>query len=195
MPADDDVVLPPPRGVQDDGPAGGPSPDVRRLVELPTPEQVAKEAFNRARAAARDRGARPGVTTRSPLAEQRSGARPGGRDPQMFGDVVGRLLAERGWTKDVSVGGVMGRWREVVGDDIADHATPRTFEDGVLVVQAHSTAWATQLEFLAPSILGRIASELGEGVVEELRVAGPATRSFSRGPRRVKGRGPRDTWG
>lgn len=194
MSSDEPVELPSPRGVPAVDP-GGPAPDVRELVELPPPQQVAKEAFNRARSAARDRGARPGVTTRSPLAEQRSGARPGGRDPQLFGDVVGRLLAERGWTKEVSVGGVIGRWRDVVGDDIADHATPLTFDEGVLVVQAGSTAWATQLEFLRPSLLGRLAEELGQGVVEELRVVGPTTRSFGRGPRRVKGRGPRDTWG
>lgn len=194
MAPDEPVELPQPRGV----PAvdlDGPAPDVRSLVELPSPQQVAKESFNRARAAARDRGARPGVTTRSPLAEQRSGARPGGRDPQLFSDVVGRLLAERGWSKEVSVGGVIGRWREVVGDEIAAHATPVTFDDGVLIVQAGSTAWATQLEFLRPSILGRLAQELGQGVVEELKILGPAARSFVRGPRRVKGRGPRDTWG
>ena len=194
MPADGPVELPRPRGVPARDP-DGPASDVRELVELPPPAQVAKEAFNRARAAARERGARPGVTTRSPLAEQRSGPRPGGRDPQLFGEVVGRLLAERGWTKEVSVGGVIGRWREVVGEEIAAHATPLTFDDGVLVVRAGSTAWATQLEFLRPSLLGRIAEELGQGVVEELRIVGPTTRSFGRGPRRVQGRGPRDTWG
>lgn len=194
MSSDGAVELPAPRGVPAVDP-DGPTPDVRALVDLPAPEQVAREAFNRARAAARARGARPGATKRSPLAEQRSGARPGGRDPQLFGDVVGRLLAERGWTKEVSVGGVIGRWREVVGEEIAEHATPLTFDEGVLVVQAGSTAWATQLEFLRPSLLGRLADELGQGVVEELRIVGPSVRSFGRGPRRVKGRGPRDTWG
>jgi predicted nucleic acid-binding Zn ribbon protein len=109
--------------------------------------------------------------------------------------LVGRLLREKGWTEEVSVGGVMGRWREVVGPEIADHCTPETFEDKVLVVRADSTAWATQLRLLVPTLRRRMAEEIGEGVVEEVTVLGPAGPGFRRGPRSVRGPGPRDTWG
>jgi predicted nucleic acid-binding Zn ribbon protein len=164
---------------------------------LTPPSEVARAALNRAKAAARARGLRPGSPSRrSPLAEPRSsGSGPGARDPQLLGALVGRLLREKGWTEEVSVGGVMGRWREVVGPEIADHCTPETFEDKVLVVRADSTAWATQLRLLAPTLRRRMAEEIGEGVVEEVTVLGPAGPGFRKGPRSVRGPGPRDTWG
>lgn len=165
--------------------------------ELTPASEVARAALNRAKAAARARGLRPGSPARrSPLAEPRtSGPGPGARDPQLLGAVVGRFLREKGWTEDVSVGGVMGRWREVVGAEIADHCVPETFEDKVLVVRADSTAWATQLRLLVPALLRRMSEEIGEGVVEEVTVLGPAGPGFRRGPRSVRGPGPRDTWG
>lgn len=168
---------------------------VRDVVELPAPAQVAREALNRAKAAARERGMRPGMPRKRADFTVRSGPGRDGRDPQLFGSTMSALLRERGWEEDVSVGGAIGRWREVVGDEIADHSTPEHFEDHVLHVRASSTAWATQLKLLTPQLLMRLAAELGEGVVSEVRVQGPVGRSFSRGQRSVKGRGPRDTWG
>ncbi|WP_125775644.1 DUF721 domain-containing protein [Antribacter gilvus] len=166
-------------------------------MPLTPPSEVARAALNRAKAAARARGLRPGAPARrSPLAEpHRERKGPNARDPQLLSEVVGRLLREKGWSAEVSVGGVVGRWREVVGPDVAEHCTPETFEDKVLVVRADSTAWATQLRLLVPTLLRRMAEEIGEGVVEEVTVLGPAGPGFRRGPRAVRGPGPRDTWG
>ncbi|BDZ42071.1 hypothetical protein GCM10025865_13700 [Paraoerskovia sediminicola] len=105
------------------------------------------------------------------------------------------FLSHRGWTPDVTVGGVIGRWREVVGDQVADHCEPESFDAGVLVVRADSTAWATQVKILVPRLLERLAQEVGDGVVSSVTVLGPVGHSFRRGPRTVRGRGPRDTWG
>jgi predicted nucleic acid-binding Zn ribbon protein len=159
--------------------------------------EVAREALNRAKAAARAKGLRPGnPARRSPLAEPRSGGKgPNARDPQLVTDVLARLLRDKGWTSDVSVGGVIGRWREVVGDQVADHCRPETFENKVLVVRADSTAWATQVRLLTPTLLRRLAEEVGEGVVEQVTVLGPAGPGFRRGRRSVRGPGPRDTFG
>lgn len=167
------------------------------VVELTPPAEVARQALNRAKAAARAKGLRPGQEPRRRILADppTSGARPGGRDPQLLGDVVAHLLRERDWVADVSVGGVVGRWREVVGDQVADHCEPETFEDKVLVVRADSTAWATQVRLLAPQLLERLAHEVGEGVVETVTVLGPAGPSFRRGKKSVRGPGPRDTWG
>lgn len=170
---------------------------VRELVDLPEPRLVANEALNRAKAAARVRGIRPGQTEARILAPEprRSGPGRDGRDPQLFADTLSSLLSQRGWVQDVSVGGVIGRWREVVGDEIADHCTPETFENRALLVRADSTAWATQLRLLAPQLLHRLATEIGDGVVEEVTVLGPVGPSFRKGRRTVQGRGPRDTFG
>jgi predicted nucleic acid-binding Zn ribbon protein len=125
----------------------------------------------------------------------RSGAHPDDRDPQPLEASLDRLVADRGWETDAAVGGAMGRWPAIVGPQIAEHSTPVSFADGELVVSAASTAWATQLRMLAPTLVRRLAVELGEGTVEKVTVLGPSAPSWKRGALRIKGRGPRDTYG
>jgi len=161
-------------------------------------EQAARSALMRARAVALGRGLRPGSRVKRwvpPVAPQVSGSGADDRDPQELGAGLHRLVSERGWTTDVAVGGVVGRWPVVVGEEVARHCAPETFADGVLVVRADSTAWATQFRLLVPTVLRRLAEELGEGVVDQVQVRGPAAPSWRRGGFRVSGRGPRDTYG
>jgi predicted nucleic acid-binding Zn ribbon protein len=170
--------------------------------------EVAREALASARNEARRRGLAPGrapaSTTRDDPAgrrrrrivnEQRSSAHPDDRDPQLLGPTLDRLVADRGWETDAAVGGVMGRWAAIVGPEVAAHATPQAFEDGELVVAADSTAWATQIRLLAPTLLARLAEELGAGVVTSVTVRGPSAPSWKKGLLAVRGRGPRDTYG
>ncbi|MBC7290758.1 MAG: DUF721 domain-containing protein [Actinotalea sp.] len=162
------------------------------------PSGVVVAALNRAKAAAEDRGLRPGAPVRRrvrPTEVQLSSAARDGRDPALVGDALARLATERGWSAELSVGGVVGRWREVVGDQVADHCAPETFDDGLLVVRTDSTAWATQVRLLVPQLLQRLEAELGPDVVREVKVLGPAGVHWGRGQRRVPGRGPRDTYG
>ncbi|MFC7401553.1 DUF721 domain-containing protein [Citricoccus sp. GCM10030269] len=192
------------------------TPDAPVPEREPSPDGVDDEpdaaivALNRVRQAAEARGE---VRRRRPAAggpggsgaERRDGGTgrgrrraPGGpdaRDPRMVGDVFGRLVAERGWSSPVAVGSVLSRWDELVGADIAVHCRPESFENTVVTVRCDSTAWATQLRLLTPALLQQFEKALGPGIVTSLRVAGPTAPSWRRGPRVVKGRGPRDTYG
>ena len=105
------------------------------------------------------------------------------------------MVVERGWQDRVASASVFGRWAELVGSDIAEHATPVSLRDGELTVAASSTAWATQLRTLQRQLLSRIAAGLGPHVVRRLKVQGPSAPSWRRGPRSAPGRGPRDTYG
>ncbi|MCU1432221.1 MAG: hypothetical protein JWP95_1326 [Actinotalea sp.] len=174
-----------------------PTRPVAEQLGLTPASEVARAALNRAKAAAQARGLRPGQpgTRRTVTPEQRSGAGRDGRDPALLGDTLARLAAERGWSDELSVGGVIGRWREVVGDQVADHCTPETFENGQLVVRTDSTAWAANLSLLVPQLRARLDQEIGEGVVSEIKVLGPSGPHWGKGQRRVPGRGPRDTYG
>lgn len=169
-------------------------------VELTPAHEVSAAALNRARSAARAKGLRPGSPGRrsrgwAEQAPDTSGPGPSRRDPALLGDTVSSLVDQWGWRAEISVGGVIGRWPEVVGEQIAEHCQPETFEDGVLVVRTDSTAWATQVRMLVPRLLGRLAEDLGPDVVREVKVLGPAGPGWTKGPRRVPGRGPRDTYG
>jgi predicted nucleic acid-binding Zn ribbon protein len=160
---------------------------------------LARDAMARARASARQRGAyRTSPTAaRAKRETKRRESQPfaGGRDPLAMSEAVETLLRRMGWTEQIEVSGVTGRWREVVGDQIADHCEPLGFDEGVLTVKASSTAWATQLTIMSGQIRHRINEEFGRDIVREIKVAGPTTRSWTKGPRTVKGRGPRDTYG
>lgn len=169
------------------------TPPVAEALGLTPPAEVARAALNRARAAARARGSSPGRRRRDGVPVPEGG--PTGRDPVLVGDTLNRLATERGWSTDLSAGGVIGRWRELVGDQVADHCEPELFADGRLQLRADSTSWATQVRLLTPQILARIAQEVGPDVVQEIRVLGPRGPSWGRGRRSVPGRGPRDTYG
>lgn len=171
---------------------------------------LARSALAAARAEARRRGLAPGRGQSVPVEpprpgertrwrrvapEERSGAHPDERDPQLLGPTLDRLVADRGWETDKAVGGVMGRWAAIVGPEVSAHVRPLAFTDGDLVLAAETTAWATQMRLLAPQLLARLAEELGAGTVTSVTVRGPGGPSWKKGRLSVRGRGPRDTYG
>ena len=190
---------------QPGSPEGGTEGDTGIEKEGDAADMAAASALARAREAARSKGLRPGSKPPRRRNANRSGISgdsgrdgPGGRDgrdPSLLGDQMDRLMLDRGWNVDVAVGSVMGRWPDIVGTEVATHCTPVTFSDGVLIVRADSTAWATQLRLMSSSILGRLETEVGKDAVTELRVQGPSAPSWTRGPRKSTGPGPRDTYG
>ncbi|MEU9009234.1 DciA family protein [Streptomyces sp. NPDC048479] len=128
----------------------------------------------------------------------RSGARADGRDPLPLGAAINRLITERGWETPAAVGGVMGRWPQIVGADLANHCVPQKYDEDerVLTVQCDSTAWATQLRLLAPRLVARLNEDLGQGTVRLIKVLGPGGPQRRYGPLRAPGSvGPGDTYG
>ncbi len=158
------------------------------------PSDIARAALEAARAAS---ASRPAPTRRRVAGPRRrwTGAHPGEDDPQPLARLVDSLVSTQDWTEHTRVGAVFGRWSALVGPDIAAHCRPETLTEGELLVVAESTAWATQLRLLAPTVLARLRANVGGDVVTRLRVVGPTAPSWKKGPRSVRGRGPRDTYG
>ncbi|GBE63988.1 UPF0232 protein [Mycobacterium sp. MFM001] len=124
-----------------------------------------------------------------------SGPGPDHRDPQPLGTAAREVAKKHGWSLRVAEGAVFGQWPSVVGEQIAEHATPTGLRDGVLSVSAESTAWATQLRIMQSQLIAKIAAEVGDGVVTSLKITGPVAPSWRKGPLHIAGRGPRDTYG
>jgi predicted nucleic acid-binding Zn ribbon protein len=171
-------------------PEGTRGPELARAVL--DAAKVRREASGWNRGTARGGSARRGAGKR---ARGYSGPGPDARDPQLFGTVLARLIKTRGWQQPAAEGTVFGAWERVVGPDLAAHCRPVKLVDGELTVEAESTAWATQLRLLTGRLLGQIGKQVGPNVVTRLHIHGPSTPNWSRGPRRVPGRGPRDTYG
>lgn len=170
-----------------------------RKAAGPAGDERARAAATR-RAYAGEARSDPQLLGRQPLGRQPrrrrgwSGPGPDERDPALLARAVDDVVGAQGWQDARVAGRLELRWPEVVGRDVAEHCRLIRLVDGDLLVQAETTAWATQLRLLAPRLLARIREET-DGAVRSVRVVGPTAPSWSRGPLRVKGRGPRDTYG
>jgi predicted nucleic acid-binding Zn ribbon protein len=65
---------------------------------------------------------------------------------------------------------VQSAWSEVVGDKIAEVATPVAERSGTVVVECESAVWAQELDLMQDSLLGALRERLGE--------TAPASLSF-----------------
>ena len=75
-------------------------------------------------------------------------------------------------------------WPQIVGEDLASHVSPETFDDGRLVLRAESTAWATQVRHLLPGLHRAVDDRVGRGVVREIVVLGPVGPTWKAGDRK-----------
>ena len=135
---------------------------------------------------------KPSTSRPSPSA---SSSHPDDRDPQTLDATLGRFVTDQGWQTEIRVHGVFTRWPAIVGAEVADHVVPESYVEGRLVVRTDSTAWATQMKLLAANVVRRLNEELGDGTIEVIDVLGPHVPRWTSGRFRVKGRGPRDTYG
>jgi predicted nucleic acid-binding Zn ribbon protein len=178
-----------------------PSPDRADGDPLEPPSQRSPDELAQAvlEAARVRRESRPPTQRRSAGGERRlrgySGPGPDPRDPAPLGEIIARLVKLRGWERPAAEARIFGTWDKIVGADLAAHCRPVKLADGELTIEAESTAWATQIRLLSKPMLNRIQAEVGRDVVRRIHVHGPVAPSWGRGPKRVRGRGPRDTYG
>ena len=117
-------------------------------------------------------------------------------DPQSLSSVLSELVTLRDWRQGIAEGSLFTEWVSVVGSDVGSHSTPISLIDGVLTVQASSTAWATQLTLMASTLLKTISSSAPGALVEEILVLPPGAPNWKKGIRTIRNsRGPRDTYG
>lgn len=64
---------------------------------------------------------------------------------------------------------VQACWEGTVGDAIAAAARPLAEHEGVLTVQCEAAVWAQELELMAPDLLARLNTALGEDRLHRLR--------------------------
>lgn len=118
-----------------------------------------------------------------------------GRDPMPVSGAFDHLTEEMGWMAPLAEADLLVRWREVVGDNIADHATPVGIVDETLTLVTDSSAWATQLRLMRNELIITLTEQLPEVTISQIVVRGPGAPSWKAGPKSVPGRGPRDTYG
>ena len=175
----------------------GPPDHLAGLAGMDLVRRTLEEARGAARSQGKDvgRGRKPAPRRIAGRRRTWSGPGPDARDPQTLGAATQDLARTRGWSTRVAEGTVFGQWQAVVGEQIAERATPTALREGVLSVSAESTAWATQLRMVQAQLLAKIAAAVGDGVVTSLKIVGPVAPSWRKGHYHIAGRGPRDTYG
>jgi hypothetical protein len=92
------------------------------------------------------------------------------RGPERIRGLLGDVGKRLGVESAVETGVLWRRWREIVGPEIAAHASPSSLKDGVLRVRADSPAWAQEIGYLGTEIARKANSATRSELVREVRV-------------------------
>jgi len=95
--------------------------------------------------------------------------------PERVGSLVPAVLRDLGLDESARALRIEERWEGAVGAEVAAHCRPVALRNGVLEVQADSSAWCQTLRLRAPELLDRLAAALGGDAPRALwfRLAGP----------------------
>jgi hypothetical protein len=94
------------------------------------------------------------------------------------GDVLAGLLDRHGIRRELREHRILARWREIVGETLAQRTWPDGLERGILWVRVKNSSWLHQLSFLRDDLVARLARDLGDPpLVREIR--------FHVGPRQL----------
>ena len=119
------------------------------------------------------------------------------RDPRSGKRELDGFFHRQGWEESLRIASVKVRWEEIVGKYMAENCSIYSFKNGRLVMRAHSTNWAQQLQLMMPQLEALFEREVGPGIVKSIKVRGPnADYTWQHGKLAVPGaRGVRDTYG
>lgn len=91
-------------------------------------------------------------------------------EPRRLGPSLDSLSRALGVPPASTLATVFTHWEDLVGPALAAHVRPLSMAEGKLVVAADHPSWATEVRWLAPQLLARLAEAAGEEVVAHLEV-------------------------
>ena len=139
------------------------------------------------------RSYRSGYKKKKGVVEQERSAK---GEPEKISNLINELVEKKEWRQGIAEGNLLSDWAEIVGNEVAEHATPITLFEGKLTIQTSSTAWSTQLRLIQSELLKTIRKSSPGALVDELVIMGPHAPSWKRGLRTIRGaKGVRDTFG
>ena len=84
-------------------------------------------------------------------------------------DILAKLLRDLDIEHKVNQSQAIVMWPKIVGKRIAEVSTPERVANGVLYIRVSSAVWRSELVFMKYKILHRFESELGKGIVKDIR--------------------------
>ena len=89
------------------------------------------------------------------------------RSPEAAKQILRAVLGQYGLDKKLERYEFIFRWREIVGDEIAERTIPEAIQGSVLVVRVESSAWAQELSFQKNIILKRYKAAYKDDVLQK----------------------------
>jgi predicted nucleic acid-binding Zn ribbon protein len=90
-------------------------------------------------------------------------------DPKKIGGLILEALNKMGYTDRIHRQSAVTGWSEIVGEDVSRETKALKIDNKTLVVKVYKAAWRHQLVFLKEEILKKVETDLGKGVVEDIR--------------------------
>ena len=103
--------------------------------------------------------------------------------PQPVSRIIGDALRRFGLHERLEERTVLLRWREIVGEEIAEHSRAVDLQDGVLVLEADHGVWRQEVTMLVPMIIKKFNALCGDGTVTEVTWRERPVRRGKRGGR------------
>jgi predicted nucleic acid-binding Zn ribbon protein len=91
-------------------------------------------------------------------------------NPVVVGDALAHLSKELGLADPRIMKQLVDHWPEILGAQVAQHATLQNLRDDTITISVGSGAWATQLRYLEADIVHRVAEVIGSDAINHVRI-------------------------
>ncbi len=106
-----------------------------------------------------------------------SSSRPRGAGAERAGEILERVLAGLGLSRELEKRRILGFWAEAVGPEAAAHSEATGLRGDRLLVEVDHPAWMQELKFLEPEILARLHKTSSQGFIRGIRFTLPRRRA------------------
>jgi len=95
---------------------------------------------------------------------------PAGQGPVRVATVLDRLVKSFGAPSSTAIELVFSDWESLVGPQMAGHVRPLGVEDDCLVLAVADPAWASQVRWLGPELVSRLARRDPQWGIERVEI-------------------------
>lgn len=89
-------------------------------------------------------------------------------EPEPIGDVIADVFACGKFGKSAVVAELWGQWKEITGEDIAQHCFPEKISGRKLYIKVDSPIWRQQLDLIKEELKDRIDRKLHNVKIEKI---------------------------
>lgn len=91
--------------------------------------------------------------------------------------IIEHIFSEGKFGGSARIAELWSQWKEIVGEDVAEHCFPEKLNDGKLYIKVDSPIWCQQLDLLKEELIEKLDSKFKNFEIEKLIFRSNATRA------------------